>query len=204
MEAKDSYYYYCTGVGHFEKGDFEAALENFLKSSEMDPHFKTSERISSVLRKLKRFEEADRFLEQAYRLNPKNDKTGTEYAGLLLRRGEISSVKEVLKEILCRNPAYGPGWKLAAELGKRTELTDIIDKVKEKSGCGIPGPGQKLIAELGKKSEFADIIDKVKEKSGWGIPGPGQNLIAELEKTSAFGNISEKLGNRAEFADNLK
>jgi len=70
-------------------------------------------------------------MEQAYRMNPKNDKIGTEYAGLLFRRGEFFSVKEVLEEILSRNPSYGPGRKLAAELGKKSEFTDI--KVKEKS-----------------------------------------------------------------------
>jgi len=56
-------------------------------------------------------------LEQAYRMNPKNDKIGTEYARLMLRRGEISPAKEVLDEILSRNPSYGPGWELIAEFG---------------------------------------------------------------------------------------
>ena len=72
-------------------------------------------------------------MEQAYRLNPKNDKIGTEYAGLLFRRGDFFSVKEVLEEILSRNPSYGPGRKLAAELGKKSEFSDIIDKIKGKS-----------------------------------------------------------------------
>jgi len=94
-------------------------LENFFKSSDIEPHFKTYERTAYVLRKLKRFEEADRFMEQAYRLNPKNDKIGTEYAGLLFRRGDFFSVKEVLEEILSRNPSYGPGWELIAEFGRQ-------------------------------------------------------------------------------------
>jgi len=138
MEQKDSYHYYCIGLEQFEKGEFEAALENFFKSSEIEPHFKTYERTAHVLRKLRRFEEADRFLEQAYRLNPKNDKIGTEYAGLLFRRGDFFSVKEVLDEILSRNPSYGPGRKLAAELGIKSEFTDIVGELnpnrKEFSG----------------------------------------------------------------------
>jgi len=56
MEQKDSYHYYCTGLGHFEKGEFESALKNFLKSSELMPHFKTCERTAHVLRKLNRSE----------------------------------------------------------------------------------------------------------------------------------------------------
>lgn len=158
MEQKDSYHYYCMGLEYFEKGEFEAALENFLRSSELDSHFKTYERTSRVLRKLGRFEEADRFLEQAYLLNPKNDKTGTEYARVLLRRGEISPAKEVLKEILCRNPSYGPGWKLAGELGNSSAFEDIAETVKETSGLKtIPDFGRALIAKLGKQS---DIIEK--------------------------------------------
>jgi len=151
------------------------------KSSELEPHFKTCERTACVLRKLRRFEEADRFLEQAYRLNPKNDKIGTEYARLMLRRGQISSAKKVLKEILCRNPSYGPGWKLAEELSKKSEFADIIEKVRKTSRLEtIPGPGRKLIAELGRKSEFADIGEKLKEESGSGkIPIPGQKPAPE-------------------------
>ncbi|OQX25557.1 MAG: hypothetical protein BWK80_14995 [Desulfobacteraceae bacterium IS3] len=75
-------------------------------------------------------------MEQAYRLNPKNDKIATEYAGLLFMRGDFFSVKKVLEEILSRNPSYGPGRKLAAlaaELGKKSEFADIIERLKEKS-----------------------------------------------------------------------
>ncbi|MDM8523225.1 hypothetical protein QUF80_07630 [Desulfococcaceae bacterium HSG8] len=79
-EQKDSYHYYRVGLEYFESGELESALENFLRSSESEPHFKTCERTAHILRELKRFEEADRFLEQAYRLNPKNDKTGIEYS----------------------------------------------------------------------------------------------------------------------------
>jgi len=89
VKQKESYHYYCIGLEQFERGEFESALENFFKSSDIEPHFKTYERTAHVLRKLKRFEEADRFMEQAYRLNPKNDKIGTEYAGLLFRRGDF-------------------------------------------------------------------------------------------------------------------
>jgi len=74
---------------YFERGGSESASSNFFNSSESEPHFKTYERTAHVLRKLNRFEEADRFMEQAYRLNPKNDKIGTEYAGLLFRRGDF-------------------------------------------------------------------------------------------------------------------
>jgi len=89
VKQKESYHYYCIALEQFERGEFEAALENFFKSSEIEPHFKTYERTAHVLRKLNRFEEADRFMEQAYRLNPKNDKIATEYAGLLFRRGDF-------------------------------------------------------------------------------------------------------------------
>jgi|GEM_PF-1528707 len=191
MEQKDSYHYYCTGLGYFERGEFESALENFLRSSELEAHFKTSERIAHTLRKLGRPKEADYFLEQAYRLNPKNDKIGTEYAGLMLRRGQTSPAKEILKEIICRNPSYGPGWKLAAELGEQTELSDIIDKVMEKFSLRmIPGSGRKLIAGLSRKSELAEISEKLKEKSG---SEHGQKLAAELIRKSKFADIVEKV-----------
>ncbi|GEM_PF-3842458 len=38
-------------------------------------------------------------------------------ARVMLRRGEISPAKEVLKEIISRNPSCGPGWELTAEFG---------------------------------------------------------------------------------------
>ncbi len=195
MEQKDSYHYYCTGLGHFERGEFESALENFLRSSELDPHFKTSERTAHALRKLGRPDEANHFLEQVYRLNPKNDKIGTEYAGVMLRQGQTSPAKEILKEIICRNPSYGPGWKLAAELGEKTELSDIIDKVMEKFGLEmIPGPGRKLIAELIRKSEFADSIDEVRMKSGSGkIPKYGQKPSLEPIPKFSFVESSESV-----------
>lgn len=122
MEPKDSYHYYCTGLTDFEKGEFECALENFLKSSELDPHFKTYERISHVLRKLNRFEEADYFMEEAYLLNPKNDKTATGYSELLLRRGETGPAKDILNEIICRNPSYGPARRLIAEIANKDNV----------------------------------------------------------------------------------
>ena len=126
MEQKDSYHYYCTGLGYFERGEFESALENFLRSSELEAHFKTSERMAHALRKLGRPEEADYFLEQSYHLNPKNDKIGIEYAGLMLRRGQISPAKEILKEIICRNPTYGPARRLMAELMNRDNFPNTL------------------------------------------------------------------------------
>ncbi|MDM8523215.1 tetratricopeptide repeat protein [Desulfococcaceae bacterium HSG8] len=129
MEQKDSYHYYRIGLEYFESGELESALESFLRSSESEPHFKTCVRTAHVLRELKRFEEADRFLEQAYRLNPKNDKTGIEYAELMLKRGQTFPAKKILNDIIRRNPTYGPARRLLTELVNENDFLKYEESV---------------------------------------------------------------------------
>jgi len=115
---KDALYYYGVGLEHFENGELMPALESFLKSLDMAPHFKTYERLYHVLLSLDRQEEAEVYLIKAYEMKPNNDKVCVLYAELLLKRGENMKGLKIAKEILKRNPTYGPAVNIISKFSK--------------------------------------------------------------------------------------
>ena len=109
---QDSYHYYLHGLEKYEKGDLDAALSYFLKSLELDEHFKTYELLYHIFKRKKLKKEADEAIFKAYRLNPRNDKVATELACMLIDNGKTKVAKKILLEVLKRNPDYGPAKRL--------------------------------------------------------------------------------------------
>ena len=104
--------YYYLGVEEYKKGNYTNALEYLLRSYDSEPHFKTCERIFQCCMAVSKIEEARRYIEKAYTLNPKNDKVALEYAKLLLQFDEKIFAAELLESIIKRNSSYGPAIEL--------------------------------------------------------------------------------------------
>jgi tetratricopeptide (TPR) repeat protein len=116
MLAEQSRAEYLLGMASFEKKDYQEALGHFHRSLELDSHFKTCQRIAEVLYALGQAAEAETYIEKAFHLNPNNSQAATHYTELLVKRGFNEDAKEILDDILSRNPTYGPAKRLRKSL----------------------------------------------------------------------------------------
>ena len=78
----------------------------------LDEHFKTCERIAELLEGLGRVAEAESHIHRAFQLNSENSKVATRYAEVLLALGDFSEATRVLRNVLDKNPTYGPARRL--------------------------------------------------------------------------------------------
>ena len=108
----DSTYLYGLGMECFEKNELQKALGFFQKSIEIEPHFKTYERMFVCFNKLGSRIEAKECIKRAFQLNDKNDKVTVEYVSILIEENSIDEAVLVLNDLLKRNPTYGPAKKL--------------------------------------------------------------------------------------------
>ena len=115
---EDSYYYYCLGEDSVEKGNLEEAETYYIKSLELDEHFKTHHKLSLLYRNFDKSDKAEHHLEQAFLLNPKNDKIALEYSEMIAQKDRHLEALKILESILKRNNTYGPAIKLKALLMK--------------------------------------------------------------------------------------
>ena len=109
------YDYYCQGIAALEQGNLVVALERFEHSLSVERHFKTLARISQVLEMQGKPVEAAKALQQAYELNPKNEKVAVSFAENLDRGGNRAEARRIVEEVLRRTPSYGPAKRLLAK-----------------------------------------------------------------------------------------
>lgn len=102
----DGYFLYCSGNKELESGNIKEAISNFLKSLEYSAHFKTYEKLYECYTKLEEHELAKYFIRIAYECNTKNDKVSYLYSEVLINNGCIHKAKQILSDILLRNPDY--------------------------------------------------------------------------------------------------
>lgn len=112
----DSYYYYLFGMRCLEGKDYFKALHYFERSLELDVHGKTYARIYECHKKLGNHLLGRKSIEEAYKLSPNNDKISMQYIRELYEEGNTESALTLLKDILKRNPIYGPAKKLLEEI----------------------------------------------------------------------------------------
>lgn len=115
-EESEDYVLYLDGAHAAHQGEFEKAYDLLLRSAELNPHFKTYEYLYLVLKALGRIEEAFPYLQDAYHLNPRNNKTATLYAKALISQGKADEARSVLYQVLDRSATYGPARKLLEQI----------------------------------------------------------------------------------------
>ena len=114
-KARNLYY---LGLEHFENGNFENSLKCFIESNELDEHPRTYARMYECLKKLGRNDEANAYIEIAYKKNPIQDRVTIQYAEELIVDGKIALAKEILEKLLNRNTTYGPAKRLLEKINK--------------------------------------------------------------------------------------
>ncbi|MDE7479118.1 MAG: tetratricopeptide repeat protein [Lachnospiraceae bacterium] len=103
---EDAYYYYCEANEHYNNGQIEEAIQLFLKSLNMDYHFKTYEKLYWCYHSLHQYDLANYFIKRAYEENNNNDKVAYLYAKVLIDKKELDKAREILLSIIKRNPSY--------------------------------------------------------------------------------------------------
>jgi tetratricopeptide (TPR) repeat protein len=99
-EAHDAFY---EGMAFRDRQDYEKALTHFRHSLELHEHYKTCQRIAEMLIALDRATEADEYIERAYHLKPTHSQAATNYAAVLIKRGENEKARDVLIEVVSHN-----------------------------------------------------------------------------------------------------
>ncbi len=103
---KDAYYYYIVANEYYNNDQIEEAIHYFLKSLDMDYHFKTYEQLYWCYSSLQQHDLANYFIKRAYEENDRNDKVAYLYAKVLINKKQLHSAREILLAILKRNPGY--------------------------------------------------------------------------------------------------
>ena len=103
---KDSYYYYRLGDEYLSKKEYQNAIKYLIISLKIAIHYKTYEKLYECYNGINQKDMARQFLTLAYNTNPKSDKVSFIYAKALIKENELDKAKEILLEILKRNPSY--------------------------------------------------------------------------------------------------
>lgn len=112
------YELYLEGCELLEGGKYREAASRFMESLDETPHFKTFERLGECYAALNDPEKAFECAEAAFGLNPRSDKIALRYAELLVRyNNDFPRAREVLSEILARNPSYKAAQVLLDKIG---------------------------------------------------------------------------------------
>ena len=106
---------YHQGRQAFEKNDWKTALDFFGRSLRLMSHSKTMEMMALCYQNLGDRKLALSMAQDAYRANPKSNKTGVVLASLLMRNGKKAEARAILTEILRHSPTYGPAKRLLSE-----------------------------------------------------------------------------------------
>jgi len=99
-----------------DQGDEVSAITLLRESLELNEHFKSYELLGGICLKQGDWVQARQYLEKAYALNPRNDKTATLLAETLSAQGDSIKAIRVLEGMLLRNQNYGPAQKLLKQL----------------------------------------------------------------------------------------
>lgn len=103
---KDSYYYFRIGEECLNKKEIDNAMKNFFLSLKIKKHYKTYEKLYECCKEINQNDIANYFIILAYEENSKNDRVSLLYSKYLVEENEIEKAKEILLEILKRNPSY--------------------------------------------------------------------------------------------------
>ncbi|MFG6368342.1 MAG: tetratricopeptide repeat protein [Lachnospiraceae bacterium] len=103
---KDAYYFYMIANEHYNNDQIKEAIDLFLKSLEMDYHFKTCEKLYWCYNSLQQYDLANDFIKRAYEENNNNDKVAYLYAKVLIDKKQFNKAREILLSIIKRNPSY--------------------------------------------------------------------------------------------------
>ena len=99
-----------------DKDDEVSAITLLQESLELNAHFKAYELLGHICLKQGDLVQARQYLEKAYALNERNNKTATLLAETLSAQGDSIKAIRVLEEVLLRNKNYGPVQKLLEQL----------------------------------------------------------------------------------------
>jgi tetratricopeptide (TPR) repeat protein len=113
-----AYEQFLLGTERLMASDHEQALTYFQSSLDLHPHYKTCQRVAQILVVLGKPHQAEPFIEQAYALNPNHSQTGTDFAKLLIQRGDIVRAKELLQQVVNHNKTYSPANEVLAQLNR--------------------------------------------------------------------------------------
>jgi len=103
---KDARYYYGVGFEYLHEKEIKSAIKYFLKSLDLDCHFKTYHRLYECYNYLEEYDLANYFIKMAYESNINNDKVAFDYSMSLVNKNEINKAKEILASIFNRNSSY--------------------------------------------------------------------------------------------------
>ena len=103
---KDSCCYYQLGEECMQKQEIDMAIKHYLTSIKLRKHFKTYERLYECYYMQQQFDLAYYFLELAYEENCNNDKVAFMYSLYMIEENRIDRAKEILLNIIKRNPDY--------------------------------------------------------------------------------------------------
>ena len=103
---KDSYYYYRMGEESFNKNEIEHAIQYYLESVKLRKHYKTYERLYECCNCINQKDIANYFIRLAYEENNSNDKVSFLYSKYLVEQNKLNEAKQILLEIMERNPSY--------------------------------------------------------------------------------------------------
>lgn len=124
---KDAYYYYQVANELYKSGQIEEAIKAFLKSLNMDYHFKTYEKLYWCYHSLQQYDLANYFIKRAYEENNQNDKVAFLYAKVLIEKNELKVAREILSSIIVRNPNYKKAQQEYQKLQGTMETADSKD-----------------------------------------------------------------------------
>lgn len=112
---KDAYYYYIAANEYYNNDQIEEAIHYFLKSLDLNYHFKTYEQLYWCYSSLQQHDLANYFIKRAYEENDRNDKVAYLYAKVLINKNNyIVPVK--YSAILKRNPGYKKAEQIYLEI----------------------------------------------------------------------------------------
>lgn len=124
---KDAYYYYIVANEFYKNGQIEEAIKRFLKSLDMEYHFKTYEKLYWCYHSLQQYDLANYFIKRAYEENNHNDKVAFLYAKILIEKNELRAAREILLSIIGRNPNYKKAQQEYLKLQTAMETADLKD-----------------------------------------------------------------------------
>lgn len=178
---KDAYYYYQAAEELYKNGQIEEAAKVFLKSLDMDYHFKTYEKLYWCYHSLQQYDLANYFIKRAYEENSQNDKVAFLYAKVLMEKNEFSIAREILSSIIVRNPSYKKAQQEYQKLQITMETADSRDNCSAFASVGYDREIRKTLPYY--EEFYNQIIDLVQaynpEQLSWLDIGCGTGKMAE-------------------------
>ncbi|RFF27970.1 MULTISPECIES: type IV pilus biogenesis/stability protein PilW [unclassified Wenzhouxiangella] len=121
------------GVGYFERGDLEVAIDKLERAIELDPaHVPAYVTLALIQERLGRESRARRYFSEAVRLAPEDGATLNSYATFLCREGEYEEADELFRRAIddpfydTREVAYSNAGSCAIRSNRYDEAEDYL------------------------------------------------------------------------------